>query len=156
MKNEIISAINEGKTVTVHEAPLSHSGWNGMGYTIIDPETGAGAYKISSGANGGILMILGLSLILTFGIFALVTGGVGALFALAFINAALAMFFQGLAMVLDSLGQERYAAIACGFMWITLGGVLGAVLAGFTALGAVGSILVGELFSGVTTVLSCL
>ena len=74
MKNEIISAINEGKTVTVHEAPLSYSGWSGMGYIIIDSEIGAGAYKISSGANGGFLIIAGVALLLIFAISLFVMG----------------------------------------------------------------------------------
>ena len=56
-RNEIRDALYNGKTVTVHESPISYHGWNGSGYVIEDPETGAGAYKISGGANGGWLDI---------------------------------------------------------------------------------------------------
>ena len=39
----------------MHQAPITQSGWTGSGYIISDPATGAGAYKISGGANGGDL-----------------------------------------------------------------------------------------------------
>lgn len=52
--NEITLAVNHGKEVTVHTDPIQVNGWTGAGYLIIDPETGAGAYKISGGFNGGI------------------------------------------------------------------------------------------------------
>lgn len=52
---EIQNAVISGKAVTVHEKPINIFGWNGTGYAIIDPNTGAGAYKISGGANGGFV-----------------------------------------------------------------------------------------------------
>ena len=52
---EIRSAIQAGKEVTVHEKPISAHGWTGYGYTITDPETGAGAYIIEGRGNGGVL-----------------------------------------------------------------------------------------------------
>jgi transglutaminase-like putative cysteine protease len=52
---EIQNALNTGKTATVHEKAITISGWTGTGYIIEDPATGAGAYKISGGANGGAL-----------------------------------------------------------------------------------------------------
>jgi hypothetical protein len=33
------------------------NGWTGSGYIILDPGTGAGAYKISGGANGAWLVL---------------------------------------------------------------------------------------------------
>ena len=45
---EIRSAIQAGKEVTVHEKPINAHGWTGYGYTITDPETGAGAYIIGN------------------------------------------------------------------------------------------------------------
>jgi hypothetical protein len=40
---------------------VSVPGWNGAGYIILDPDTGDGAYKIESGANGAYVsgLILG-------------------------------------------------------------------------------------------------
>ena len=52
---EIRSAIQAGKEVTVHEKPINAHGWTGYGYTITDPETGAGAYIIEGRGNGGVL-----------------------------------------------------------------------------------------------------
>ena len=49
---EIKRAIAAGKEVTVHEKPISESGWSGAGYILIDPETGAGAHLIEGGARG--------------------------------------------------------------------------------------------------------
>lgn len=53
---EIQSAVAAGKEVTVHQAPITQSGWTGSGYIITDPATGAGAYKISGGANGSAIV----------------------------------------------------------------------------------------------------
>jgi hypothetical protein len=55
-KAEITNALYAGKEVTVHQADINANGWTGMGYIILDPDTGAGAYKISGGANGGSLI----------------------------------------------------------------------------------------------------
>ena len=52
---EIQNALAAGKEVTVHQAPVTQSGWTGSGYIVSDPATGSGAYKISGGANGGSL-----------------------------------------------------------------------------------------------------
>jgi hypothetical protein len=49
---EIQNGLAVGKEVTVHQAPITQSGWTGSGYIITDPTTGAGAYKIAGGANG--------------------------------------------------------------------------------------------------------
>ena len=50
---EIQNALAAGKEVTVHASPVTQSGWMGSGYVITDPGTGAGAYKIAGGFNGG-------------------------------------------------------------------------------------------------------
>jgi hypothetical protein len=52
-KAEIADALSAGLEVTVHQAEITAHSWTGMGYTLLDPETGAGAYKISGGTNGG-------------------------------------------------------------------------------------------------------
>jgi hypothetical protein len=55
---EIKNAVLAGKIATVHETNIIYHGWVGSGYLLIDPETGAGAYKIAGGANGGVIMTL--------------------------------------------------------------------------------------------------
>jgi hypothetical protein len=54
VKLEIVNALAAGKEVTVHEKDISVNGWKGNGYVVLDPATGAGAYKIAGGANGGV------------------------------------------------------------------------------------------------------
>ncbi|MBL4898559.1 MAG: hypothetical protein COA42_22800 [Alteromonadaceae bacterium] len=53
IKRDISNAINAGKTVLVPERELTRGNWNGTGYIIRDVQTGAGAYLISGGLNGG-------------------------------------------------------------------------------------------------------
>lgn len=52
VKDEIANAVNAAKTVTVSKSNISYNGWTGCGYSITDPETGAGAYMISGGSSG--------------------------------------------------------------------------------------------------------
>jgi hypothetical protein len=52
---EIRNAVQAGKEVTIHEKPVSAFGWTGYGYSIVDPETGAGGYIIEGGGNGAIM-----------------------------------------------------------------------------------------------------
>ena len=52
---EIASAIQAGKEVTVHERQINAHGWTGYGYVITDPETGAGGYIIEGRGNGGAI-----------------------------------------------------------------------------------------------------
>jgi len=42
----------------VSQREISFNGWNGVGYTVIDPVTGAGGYIISGGLAGGALLKL--------------------------------------------------------------------------------------------------
>jgi hypothetical protein len=51
--SEIRAALAVGKEVSTHTDPITVPGWKGAGYVITDPETGAGAWKIGGGANGG-------------------------------------------------------------------------------------------------------
>ncbi|MFL0798419.1 MAG: hypothetical protein K6L73_13130 [Cellvibrionaceae bacterium] len=50
---EIRNAVNAGKTATAHESQITFGNWVGSGYLLIDEQTGAGAYKIAGGSNGG-------------------------------------------------------------------------------------------------------
>ncbi|MBI3546323.1 MAG: hypothetical protein HY081_06980 [Gammaproteobacteria bacterium] len=50
---EITQALATGKEVFAHTDRISVPGWTGEGYILFDPDTGAGAYKITGGANGG-------------------------------------------------------------------------------------------------------
>lgn len=50
---DIRNGVNAGKIVTVHDTQITLNGWSGTGYTILDPESGAGAYMIGGGLDGG-------------------------------------------------------------------------------------------------------
>ncbi len=56
VKADIVNAVNAGKEVTVSKANITFNGWTGCGYIIIDLVTGAGAYMISGGLSGGIIL----------------------------------------------------------------------------------------------------
>ena len=47
-------------TVTVSKTQITYNGWTGVGYIIIDPTTGAGAYMISGGLGGAMILMLAL------------------------------------------------------------------------------------------------
>jgi len=59
-KTDIRNAVNAGKEVTVSKTNITYNGWTGVGYIIIDPDTGAGAYMISGGMNGALLIFLSI------------------------------------------------------------------------------------------------
>ncbi|WP_133245445.1 hypothetical protein [Pelagibaculum spongiae] len=149
-KNEIRNAISQGKTVQVHEREINYFGWSGSGYIIENPETGSGAYKITGGANGAILIVLGLLVLFLLGIKIFLLGGVVLTAVMsaalvAFVNAALAMIALGISLVAESLGQKLIADVACAFSWVFIGGSIGGLLAFFLpAVGIIGSSIVSE------------
>lgn len=53
-KREIRDAVADGLTVAIPQREVTIGGWTGIGYVITDEETGAAAYRISGGANGGV------------------------------------------------------------------------------------------------------
>src|SRR5690554_435424 len=53
IKNDIRNAVYAGQEVTTHEKYINFHGKTSAGYIILNPTTGAGAYMISSGENGG-------------------------------------------------------------------------------------------------------
>ena len=57
-KQAVTEAVNAGKIVTILAEDMTIGSWSGTGYMVIDPETGAGAYMISGGLNGGALSAL--------------------------------------------------------------------------------------------------
>jgi transglutaminase-like putative cysteine protease len=52
-KGRMQNYLDAGFEVSIHQAPVSQSGWTGAGFTAIDPSTGAGGYLIEGGRNGG-------------------------------------------------------------------------------------------------------
>ena len=58
VKAEVQDAVNAGKVVIISEGKVQINNWNGVGYAILDPSNGAGAYQISGGLSGGCLSFI--------------------------------------------------------------------------------------------------
>jgi hypothetical protein len=56
--SDIQNAVNAGEIVTVPQREITFNGWTGVGYVVVDPTTGAGAYMISGGVGGAFIYIL--------------------------------------------------------------------------------------------------
>ena len=50
---DIRNSVYAGKEVTAHETPVNFFGSQSSGYIVLDPYSGAGAYLIEGGENGG-------------------------------------------------------------------------------------------------------
>jgi hypothetical protein len=55
IKADIRNAVSAGMEVTTHQQPVNFFGSPSVGYILLDPNTGAGAYRIGGGENGGKL-----------------------------------------------------------------------------------------------------
>ena len=53
VKDAIRNAVAQGREVIIPERNIQYYNWTGVGYIVLDPETGAGAYMISGGLAGG-------------------------------------------------------------------------------------------------------
>ncbi len=141
IENEIKNAVNAGKIATAHELPIDFSGGTNSGYLLIDPQTGAGAYLIASGASGGFLSS-NLADFLGFAGFA--AGLIGAGFAaplLSFIGAAIALI-----LIVDLILTYRAINHSCD----GLAGILGlATIAALVGIFAAPLMAVVWLYVGV-------
>ncbi|MEJ2076260.1 MAG: hypothetical protein P8X79_22695 [Reinekea sp.] len=117
-RSEISQALSLGLEVTVHERPITVNGWQGSGYSIIDVDYGVGAYKISGGSNGGMLLFIGLESLLMIGIIIIAFGGVGLAAAgpaiLVAVSVALGNIARGLNLLLEATNSSEYSrAVTC-------------------------------------------
>lgn len=127
VKDDIQNAVNAGKVVTVSKTNINFNGWNGCGYIILDPASGAGAYKIGGGANGSQLVDIAFGLLwgaLFFAAF--FTGLMGGAFFVGLILSVFNIFNSGV----QSLIQKGYVEInpAKEFLGIFAGMGAGAIL----------------------------
>jgi hypothetical protein len=130
---EIRSAIQAGKEVTVHEKAINAFGWSGYGYTIIDPDTGGGAYLIEGRGNGGQL----ISDEALAALYAFAWGMFGVVAILPIILAAAYLGFTAIAIltsvILATAWMSAKASFPADSPWRTfyvdvIGGVLVAIL----------------------------
>ncbi len=75
IENEIRNAVLAGKIATAHEKPINFAGGTNTGYLLIDPDTGAGAYLIAGGTNGGFITAFLITVLAVLGSLALISGG---------------------------------------------------------------------------------
>ena len=134
--DEIKQAVTAGKHAFVSQNNITFGDWVGVGYIIIDPETGAGAYKISGGANGafyiGILAGAAMILFVATAAGAFLIPGISLLFsALLTIESILAFLLSvALANLAEEDGDE---ATDCFYSGLFLVGLLAAGLEYFLA-----------------------
>jgi predicted Fe-Mo cluster-binding NifX family protein len=57
VRTDITNAVNSGKIVTIPQKEIRYYNWQGSGYVVMDPETGAAGYMISGGLAGGSVAI---------------------------------------------------------------------------------------------------
>jgi len=106
---EIQNGLAAGKEVTLHQSPITQSGWTGSGYIITDPGTGAGAYKIAGGANGGTLIIFAFAFVLmaiaiiipALALLPIIAGGAAAVMT-ALSGAAIYLMLASLILAIDN------------------------------------------------------
>ena len=126
-KNRVQSALDAGMEVTIHQAPVNISGWNGAGFISIDPQTGSGAYTIDGGSQGGVAWLAGFaqgaSVAATVGILAIVGGtAIGTLGIIGGVLASIilaAIFFAihmiALELATRGMSDEELACYNGGF-----------------------------------------
>jgi len=68
IKTDIRNSVRAGREVTAHERPVSFFGKQSTGYIVLDPATGAGAYVIGTGENGGWVTLSAGSTIVLLGV----------------------------------------------------------------------------------------
>jgi hypothetical protein len=126
IKADIRNAVSAGMEVTTHQQPVNFFGSQSVGYILLDPNTGAGAYRISDGDNGALLVLAGIMLL----ILAAMNPGLGIFLAAA----AISIIGCGVSRIFS---DSRYASI--GFLisslvlgWISrIASAGGAILARF-------------------------
>jgi RHS repeat-associated protein len=54
VEEEVLAATRRGLSVRLPAAPVHDLAWSGVGYRILDPETGEAAYQLQGGFSGGV------------------------------------------------------------------------------------------------------
>lgn len=128
VKTDVRNSVNAGRVVTIPEREFLKDGFNGVGYVVFDPETGAAGYLISSGLAGGgfqlppvpggagVVALLGL-LLIAIGAFATLAGA-GLIAPIAAVAAILLAVYDAIAtyqqIVRDNpnMGPDGQEAVA--------------------------------------------
>jgi hypothetical protein len=105
--------LNAGLEVITHKNRINHHGLIIAGYIILDPVTGNGAYKVASGEDGLILIIIALVAALM--LFVTVSGAGQALFLALCLSSgpALAGSIKKSKTLLEYLEQAKKIIVSC-------------------------------------------
>ncbi|WP_444926058.1 hypothetical protein ACJJI4_18305 [Microbulbifer sp. TRSA002] len=134
VKGEIRNAVLAGKVVTTHEKEIDFAGGKNLGYLLIDPDTGAGAYLIANGASGGFLSDDDAGILGAIGLF---TGTVGAAFTFTplIVVAVLLAAFLAVELYLDFIAlNTRCDALVSLIAVAIIVTILGALVAPLLAI----------------------
>ncbi|MBO8171535.1 MAG: hypothetical protein H0Z33_06585 [Bacillaceae bacterium] len=112
VKTDISNAVNQGRIVLIPEHNIQYYDWNGAGYIVLDPDTGAAGYMISGGIAGGssslIVTLAALiavidTIIMILSSLSLLAAGtiVGAIFGIALLALAIAFAVQLTNLMID-------------------------------------------------------
>ncbi len=142
---DIADSVNAGLTVTTSQSTIDYAGQTTAGYIILDPNTGAAAYKIASGADGGAL---GLSVLegvaaahVIVGIAALLTGG---LFTSIFFILMVATIIATLSIVIAlNYDQSAFCDHAFNALTGTAGIGIGVYIAETLGFGGATGVIIG-------------
>ena len=130
IENEIRDAVGAGMEVITHQSALGFSSSLTVGHILLDPSSGAGAYRIGNGENGGnMYSLFGSALAMVFGIYLVGLGPLGILLGVTLVYFA-AMIFMVELIDFSSAGQVDWKIFA-------LVQILGGMIAGFFAAAGV-------------------
>ena len=124
VKYEIQDSVAVGKVATVSQNNITVGSWTGVGYIIADAETGAGAYRISGGSNGGHLSGLfgGLSILSYMAIMSL--SAIPAIWAALFLVTLIMLAYFATIITIEKMNSENWADALFGFSCGLMGSLL--------------------------------
>ncbi|WP_051264096.1 transglutaminase-like domain-containing protein [Teredinibacter turnerae] len=146
IETEIRNSVYAGNVATAHEQPVAFAGSTATGYLLINPQTGAGAYKISGGLNGGLLEWLDENAYWLGGL-AFVLGIVGGGWAIAGVLLGIAVAIAGITQFANSNPDPDLLLLYIGLMamFVLLGAIVGAAGGALFALWIFGFIADGAI-----------
>ena len=150
VKADIQNAVNAGKVVTVSKSNVSLKGWTGCGYIITDPETGAGAYMISGGTNGGFMYIFWTVMWVLAWVTLITAVTVFVVVGAAVLAAAMPAIIAGVTGVLTSISELFLTASILTYLFLEASPILNRILVSFLYFNEIsppsGSMLPGNAF----------
>ena len=149
VKTDIQNSINAGHIVIIPQKEFNYYDWEGSGYIVLDPDTGAAGYMISGGIAGGstalittltiILGIISSAILLYLSIAGLIAAATLGTVILAMVAYVVAVYFfvQLMANVIMTIqgdpqaGAEALNLAIANIIALPAGFILGAIISNF-------------------------